>query len=169
MNRSLSKALALVAALAVMPATVSADLVPTGLPCDFTPLFSSPYPGFTPTPTMCFGAFLGNNVNQNADVLTVLNGSSTGFWTYLGTTNANETSGPFSSVPGASSGTVVFDLPGIYGSFWLALKAANAFSLYYFGNLALVALAGVEFVTDGVSLERRRDATRPVPRLPLRR
>ena len=153
MRLSLSKVLLLVTALAIMPATAQAeDILTPAVPTLSCTAGGSP--GFTPTYFACSGAWAGNNMNQQTDVLAQIMADWGGIWSFVGTTNEGETSGPFLQVDGATSGYVKFDLP-ITGSFILALKAANQFSLYYFKNV--VDLAEVEFSTAGVALNAQFD------------
>jgi hypothetical protein len=107
----------------------------------------------------CSGAWDGNNNNQLIDVLAELNNSFNdevginGAWTYMGTTNATETSGPFSSVPGATSGTLTFDTAQ-KGWFALALKADGKFSLYLFDG-GQAGITNIPFITGGVALNNQ--------------
>lgn len=125
----------------------------------------------------CSGAWSGNDVNQKTDVLAQLatDFGGIGLWSYAGTTNAGETSGPFASVPSATSGYLGFDSPET-GVFAVALKGGNAFSLYLFDG-GDNGLSGIDFVTFGTafnsnerpqalshaSLYRFQGATPPVP------
>jgi hypothetical protein len=96
----------------------------------------------------CFGAFVGNNKNQQADVLAQL-AAFGGTWSALGSSD-DASFGPFTSNPGGTSGTLTFDNL-ITGPFVLAIKAGNAFSLYYFLNGG-AGLSSVNFTTAGVAI-----------------
>jgi hypothetical protein len=104
----------------------------------------------------CSGAWDGNNVNKMGDVLAELNNSFSdevginGAWTYIGTTDAGETDGPFSSVPSTTSGMLTFDTAQ-KGWFALALKADGKFSLYLFDG-GQTGITSIPFITDGVAL-----------------
>lgn len=106
----------------------------------------------------CSGSWDGNDVNQQAGVLATLASAfasftgSTGTWSYLGTTKAGESSGPFSSVPGAMTGTLTLDAP-IQGHFAIALKSSTNFSLYLYEG-GLNGLGNVPFTTVGTSINR---------------
>lgn len=98
--------------------------------------------------TSCAGAFLGNNKNQAVDVLAQLT-SFGGTWSLLGSSD-DANNGPFTSNPAGITGTLTFDNI-ITGPFVLAVKAGNAFSLYYFLNGG-AGVASVVYTTAGVSI-----------------
>lgn len=132
MRNFLSKIVILAAALALMPATAKADdPVYVGDPSCFAGSVAY-YPGGSPGFTWCWGNFEGNNLHFNDYIAASLLGPSyPGTWTVTGTTNAGETTGPFSDVPGTPSGILTFKT-AVFGQFAVALKAANYWSLYYF-------------------------------------
>jgi hypothetical protein len=105
----------------------------------------------------CSGAWGGNNVNQESDVLAQLvtdfNGTvgAAAVWTYVGSTNAGiGTSGPFDSVPADPSGTLTFDAP-VTGYFAVTLKAGNQFSLYLFDG-GIAGISSIDFTTLGTAV-----------------
>lgn len=108
----------------------------------------------------CSGSWDGNNVNQTAAVLSELATSFLSFtgpggtWSYAGTTNAGQTSGPFSSVPAQPTGTLVLDNP-VQGFFAIALKSSTNFSLYLY-NGGVTGISSLPFTTYGTSLNRNR-------------
>ena len=111
-----------------------------------------------PDALACSGSWTGNDVNQRAAVLSRVGIDfqsyvGAGLWTYLGTTNAGSTSGPFGYVPGTITGALTFDNP-ITGFFALALKSSTNFSLYLF-NGGAGGLSGIDFTTIGTSLNKR--------------
>jgi hypothetical protein len=138
-----------------LPTAAQAQLTPTGLACDYMVTLSA----FNPDAAACLGAYLGNNVNQEADVLAAIQAAWSGFGftpaTYLGTTDEGQTSGPFSSVPSGSSGTLAFDTP-LTGNYVLALKTSNAFSLYLFTGL--VNQASLFYTTSGTAQNKKGTA-----------
>ena len=105
----------------------------------------------------CSGAWDGNDLNQTADVLAQLNldfadevGVS-GLWNYVGSTNAGDSVGPFSSVPvESSSGTLSFDSV-VKGYFVVALKSGTNFSFYLFDG-GMDGVSSINFTTRGTSL-----------------
>lgn len=104
----------------------------------------------------CSGAWDGNNVNQEADVLAQLaldfgdDIGMAGDWSYLGTTDAGLTDGPFSSVPVDRAGTLSFDA-AVTGYFVVALKSSTNFSFYLFDG-GDAGLSSVAFTTRGTAL-----------------
>ena len=105
----------------------------------------------TPPYVACSGAFEGNDTPQTADILGELaNLSGTDGWFAVGKSDAAN-SGPFVSNPGTNSGTLTFDTP-ITGQFALSLKAANAFSLFYYNTN--VPVTDIAFDTLGVSVNQ---------------
>ena len=83
----------------------------------------------TPGATACSGAWAGNDKNQTADVLTELGVLSAGTWAYVGSSDTATTFGPFTGNPESNNGTLTLDGP-ISGTFAIALKGGNEFSLY---------------------------------------
>lgn len=150
MNLKPIKMLIVAAGLAALATGAQAALNPTGLDCDNEGAVASM------GALDCSGAWMGNNVNQQSAVLAQLDVDFAdvvgdgGIWSYLGTTNAGETSGPFSSVPGATSGSLSFDTP-ITGYFAVALKTASDFSLYLFDG-GMSGVSSIDFTTIGASL-----------------
>jgi hypothetical protein len=152
MLKSLLRAVLLVAVVSAMTfSPVSADppptvLTSTGLACEY----ASGYPGFTPTPIACSGAWLGNNLNQTALVQAEIESLWGTGWTRLGTTNTNDANGPFKMYgDDINDGTLELKTP-FTGMFILILKTAKAYSIYNLG--AVTGLTTIDFVTDGVSL-----------------
>ncbi len=145
----------LVATLAAIPGVAQGQLV-SGQP----PVCSAGYP-FSPVPTACTGAWLGNNTGSEAALTNVLNqmkadwgglGYGIDSWTLandLGTTNAGQVTGPFTVVPGANSGTIQFASP-FTGTFVLILKAADKFSMYLYANASGVSY--IDYNTLGVDV-----------------
>lgn len=104
-----------------------------------------------PAYTACAGAFAGNDANQQADVLAELEDlSGTSGWFFVGKSD-DAGFGPFTSNPETNTGTLTFD-SAISGPFALSLKAANAFSLFFF-DLAQ-PVSEIDFNTLGVSVNR---------------
>jgi hypothetical protein len=135
-------------AVAVLPVAADAQLVRVDPDC----LYAPNYPGFTPMPAACSGAWDGNDQNQMTDVKNQIEADWGTGWTYAGKTNAGQNTGPFSVVPGTTSGTIKFHNP-FTGHFILILKASNQFSMYRFDNV--VALSEVKFSTLGTSLNKQ--------------
>ena len=111
-----------------------------------------------PDALACSGSWTGNDVNQRAAVLSRVGIDfqsfvGPGFWSYVGTTDAGRTSGPFSSVPGTATGALTFDSP-ITGFFALALKSSTNFSIYLF-NGGVAGLSSIDFTTIGTSRNKR--------------
>jgi len=109
----------------------------------------------SPAYTSCSGAFVGNDKNQQTDVLaaiTSLTGGRTG--TFLGSSD-DANFGPFTSNPETTSGTLSFD-SALSGGYVLSLKAANNFSLYYFANLTNVS--SLTFDTLGTAANQNGQA-----------
>lgn len=130
-------------ALAAMtPSLASAQLVEISPNCEVAVM--------TPTYAMCGGAFSGND--GTTDVMTYI-ATQFGLTDVVnaGKSDAGD-SGPFTSNPGGSSGTLYFAVP-INGSFVLSLKAGSNFSLYLFEGVT--NLTSVDFSTTGVNLPNR--------------
>ena len=119
MFKATLQALALTAVLAAAPA--QAQLTPNGA-VDCSASLVTDNLANNPTFTDCAGAFTGNNKNQQADVLATISDE-------FGLTIQS-----ISEVSGSAGTSGSFDLSAISGSFVLALKAGNAFSLYAFSN-----------------------------------
>ncbi|MCU0619261.1 MAG: PEP-CTERM sorting domain-containing protein [Gemmatimonadaceae bacterium] len=112
----------------------------------------------------CSGSWRGNVAPQAADVRsqiasdwgTLLGITTSASVTYVGTTDAGSGSGPFAAFANSNAGTLTFDTPQT-GFFVVALKGANAFSLYLFdGRDAAIgsfrfAMSGVEVNNPGLS------------------
>lgn len=111
-----------------------------------------------PDALACSGSWTGNDVNQRAAVLSRVGMDfqsyvGLGLWSYVGTTDAGRTSGPFSSVPGTVTGALTFDSP-MTGFFAIALKSSTNFSIYLFDG-GVGGLSGIDFTTIGTSMNRR--------------
>lgn len=138
-----------VAALALSLVGVTgaeAQLTSVNPSCTFSVL--DPAPNGSPA---CTGSWAGNNVNQQSDVLAHILATWGVNATYQGTTDAGMTGGPFSNVDGSATGSVTFNTP-LSGTFILALKAANQFSLYFYGNASNIGT--IEYTTNGVAVNR---------------
>ena len=132
---------ALALALAASPA--SAALTSTGL---------SGGAGMTsPSFLACSGAWEGTNMNQEADVAAVLAGWGTGF-DFVGSSDASG-NGPFTGNPNGNTGTLTFD-QAVAGTFAIALKAGNAFSLYLFDG-GQAGITSIDYNTLGVQVNRK--------------
>jgi hypothetical protein len=80
----------------------------------------------------CAGAFdKVNDANSSGAMASYFstNFGSYGPWSPLGTTDAGASTGPFSSVPGSTSGTLVFDNL-LYGYLGIVLKGADQIAIY---------------------------------------
>lgn len=151
MHQSLSKFLAIAAALALIPATAAADLEDGVVSCSVGLTYFTPQPGgIVP---VCLGSFKGNNLNQEADVFAAMAAAGWGTnWYDMGTTNAGVDQGPFNFYPTQQpSGTLTLKTPfTTLVPFVLALKAGDYFSLYYYGDY-VPTLTGISYSTAGVS------------------
>jgi hypothetical protein len=108
----------------------------------------------TPDALDCSGAWAGNNLNQQANVLAQLQADFGGAtWAYVGTSAGPVASGPFLSAGLGSTGTVNFTSP-IYGLFAMALKASNEFSLYLFDG-GQAGLSSITYTTIGSAINVR--------------
>lgn len=107
---------------------------------------------FNPDATACAGAFSGNDAQQVGSVLGEISAQGWGSMSYLGTTDAGYTNGPFSSVPGTSTGILVLNAP-LTGNYVLSLKVANQFSLYYFAGLTNVTQ--IDYYTLGSAVNEK--------------
>jgi hypothetical protein len=120
-----------------------------------TPCASSTLTQFNPDAVACFGAAIGpNGVPSFPSILTsqFLAYVGAGGWTYEGTTNAGQASGPFAYVPATFSGVMLFDSP-LSGIFAIALQSSTHFSIYLFNSA--VNVAGIDFTTIGTSLVKQ--------------
>ncbi|MGE0158935.1 MAG: PEP-CTERM sorting domain-containing protein [Gemmatimonadales bacterium] len=117
------------------PKAAESQLTPVDPACDYTVWLIDTMEIFNPNPTACAGAFAGNDVQQVSGILSEIanQGWGTGA-SYLGTTDAGQTSGPFSYVGDGVLGVLTFDSP-LTGDYVVALKASRSFSLYYFAGL----------------------------------
>jgi len=132
----------------LLPTTTQAQLVGVSPDCGDGTVMA--YPGAY-SYTDCSGAWDGNNSNQQGDVLAYINANWESDWTmdnYVGKGEADPGPyGPFTYVPGGTSGTL--DFPTSYtGSFVLILKGSNAFSMYYFQDRTI---SGFEYDMAGVN------------------
>jgi hypothetical protein len=109
-----------------------AALTATGVPCNGHGTAMPSQPGYLD----CSGSWLGNNLNQEPDVLTQI---QTDFGLVMMTSFGDVTEG--NNTP---SGTLTFALQS--GPFVLALKAGNAFSLFEFAS----GISSVHYDTLGV-------------------
>lgn len=95
------------------------------------------------------GAYSGNDKPAAAlDLLNVDDIFGLGLAFSLAGSSDDAAAGPFSDNPEDTAGLLTFDA-AITDPFVIALKAGNAFSLYYFAN-SLGGVSGLSFVTDGV-------------------
>jgi hypothetical protein len=135
--------LAAITAVTLSAAPASAQLVPSGHSCSFggaVTLMGA---------LGCRGAYVGNDANQQADVLQVILQDAGVPYVWLGKSD-DANNGPFTSNPGGTSGTLTFDSP-ITGFFVVSLKAGNFFSLYGFNGSNT---SSVSFTTIGVALNQ---------------
>jgi len=107
----------------------------------------------TPDAIACSGAWSGNNLNQQADVLAQLAADFGSTWAYAGTSAGAVASGPFQSAGLGSTGTINFSGP-IYGLFAMALKASNEFSLYLFDG-GTSGVSSITYTTIGSAVNVR--------------
>jgi hypothetical protein len=155
------KCLKSLSVLGVVLATSYAGLAQAALTSASPPLCTASNALNYMSAVACSGAWDDNNLNQKIGVLAELAASFNdevginGAWTYIGTTNATETSGPFGSVPGETSGTLTFDTAQ-KGWFALALKADGKFSLYLFDG-GQAGIINIPFITNGVALNNSGD------------
>lgn len=144
-----------VAALVAVPtASMQAQLTPGPTACTN----GSALTAMNPDAIACSGDWTGNDVNQMTAVLARMGVDFRSFvggtaWTYLGTTDAGSTAGPFRAVPGSITGTLSLDNP-IQGFFAIALKSSTNFSIYLF-NGGPSGLSSVDFTTIGTSLNKK--------------
>jgi len=90
--------------------------------------------------TASSGSWVGNNKNQDADVYAELfNLSGITGWLEI-----KDVSGP-----AGTSGSFAIS-PSVSGPFAIALKAANAFSLYYY-DASVTNVSSLSFITNGVA------------------
>jgi len=124
------------------------ELTPTGHSCDWTA--DALFPGMTPTPLTCWGAYMANPEFYEDEIRFLLNERDAGDWSIAGKYDGGEPVSPFG--PGTqvnqSSGLITFN-PSFTGTFVLILKSATAFSIYYFGYVD--GLPEVWYVTNGVN------------------
>jgi hypothetical protein len=132
---TLAGALAAAVVVVATPAAHAA-LVGTGVACDGQGTGMTSQPGFL----ACSGSWSGNNSNQNADVLAQIQAD----WGLTGLTSVDITGGN-----SGSSGTLSF--ANQTGTFVIALKAGDAFSLYEFsGTTESGNISSINFDTLGV-------------------
>ena len=146
MTFSLTKTLAAGALAAAFAAPASA-LTATGVLCS---------DGTTsPSFVSCSGAWEGNNLGNAAKLAEVQAQILADFGSSYSLVGSSDGagSGPFISNPGGSSGTLTFD-SAVTGSFVVALKAANEFSLYLF-NGGSAGISSIDYSTLGVSVNRQ--------------
>lgn len=130
MRIPLFKWILVVAAVAITPAAALAD-PPTPTLTGHSCWNGNLTVGVTPY-THCWGQYSGND--SEAFLLSILTTdpvTSSYAWTYIGQTEEGKTSGPFSQVPGSTSGVLKFDA-AITGPFVVSLKGSPGFSFYFF-------------------------------------
>ena len=135
---------AIVASAALLaPQAASAQLTLTGLSCNNAGAVA--FMGAT----SCSGAYVGNDKNQN--LTAALSAFGAGTLVERGASD-DANNGPFTGNVGTTSGTLTFE--GLLtGEFVVAIKTADAFSLYYFLN-AGPGVNSINFTTIGTSLNR---------------
>lgn len=139
---------ALAAVSMTLPSGAAAQLTRVSLDCDYLVGTTSVLSLFNPDAADCAGAFAGNDDDPTAIINQIaLEGWGTA--SFLGKTDAGQTSGPFSIVPGSSSGSVVFDSP-LTGDYILSLKSSTSFSLYLFTGL--VNQSSIYYTTLGTAI-----------------
>lgn len=141
MRHNLLIAAVVAGASVLAPRAASAQLTLTGLAC--TSGNSLAFMGAT----SCSGAFVGNNKNQ--DLTAALAAFGAGTLVDRGASD-DANGGPFTGNVSGTTGTLTFDML-LTGKFVIAVKAGNAFSLYYFLN-AGPGVTSVQFTTAGTSL-----------------
>jgi hypothetical protein len=119
-------------ACTLLGASAQAALTSTGVACDAQSTGMTSLPGYLD----CAGSFSGNNLNQQADVLSTIQSDFglSGLVSVTDITGGN----------GGASGTLSFALQS--GPFVISLKAGNAFSLYEFSG----GPSSIHFDTKGV-------------------
>jgi hypothetical protein len=132
-------------AVVSFPNTAEAQLVGTGHSCQYQVALSA----FDPDAFACLGAFEGNNVGTLAIENAVRDTIIAAGW---GTPSAGVTTNVNTD---DASGQLTFN-PGLTGDYILALKSANAFSLYRFVNLSNQTF--INWTTQGVSLNNSQKA-----------
>lgn len=148
-------------AFLLAPSNVSADIgpLPTGIQCENGNVFAytSPYPGTTQVKyDACVGAYSGNN-EPPSYAISIINDATYGFgldWTvednYAGKNEDGGVQEIFDPATSNFGTTGELWLKNRYsGAFILALKASNAFSLYYWENLP--AIYGFKYDLTGVN------------------
>ena len=140
---------ALVVSLAMLaPRGAEAQLVPSTPDCDYWMTVQATYGAFNPPPTGCLGSYVGNDKNFISEIEAAI-ANEWGVASYLGSTDAGSTAGPFSLVGSGYSGTIEFDMP-LTGDYVFVLKAGEQFSLYYFSGLT--GLTSLAYTTSGTAL-----------------
>lgn len=104
----------------------------------------------------CTGAYVGDEIALQPQVLAQIKQDFSGIvgnidWVFAGKTDAGSSSGPFSSVPVSSSGTLTLDTPAT-GYFAVGLQAGNQFSVYLF-NGGVNGISSLQFTTTGTAFE----------------
>jgi hypothetical protein len=119
----------------------------------------------TPGATACSGAWAGNDSNQQDDVLAELDNLSAGMWTFVGKSD-EANGGPFTGNPEFNTGTLTLDGP-ISGTFAIALKGGNEFSLYVWENVmdvnAVLFTMGGQSALSHASLYQAEIIPGPIP------
>ncbi len=156
-SAALALMLTAVASLAA-PAPSSAQLVPTGHPCDYTVGLDNALTLFDPDAADCLGAYEGNSTQHVDDILDIIESEwGLGDAEYLGS-NDSAGNGPFSNFPEGGTGTLNFDTP-LNGDYVLVLKTSTSFSLYLFEDL--VDVASIYYTDWGVSVNCNRNGCSP--------
>ncbi len=148
----------LIAVLTLVLSSFLAHSVLIVSPGDQTPLCSDSTISNVASGTYvgCTGAFAGNDSNQQASVAIALDAFSnlfgaTGTWGYDPSDKSDSAgNGVFTSNPGTNAGTLMFD-NAVEGLFAVALKAGNAYSLFFFEG-DNIGISSFDFTTDGVSV-----------------
>jgi hypothetical protein len=132
MRFPVSKWILVVAAVAITPTAALADPPTptlTGYPCST----GSVTIGVTPYSTYCWGIYSGND--SDSFLLALLNAESPASafapWTFVGKGEAGGGSGPFTVVPGSTSGVLKFNTP-VMSPFAISLKGGTEFSVHFF-------------------------------------
>lgn len=112
---------------------------------------------FSPSATAAAGAFGENDAQGggsvgetrlNGDVFGLVDGSIV--WDYVGTTNENQSSGPFGNFGvDVNDGTLTFNLAQD-GPFVVSLKSAT-FTSYYFFDASFTGVTSLDFLTVGTA------------------
>jgi hypothetical protein len=113
-----------------------------------------------PDAIACSGAWRGSDIGNAVRLAASLTQIQSDFfsfvgsgnWSYLGTTNAGQNSGPFTSVPNSTTGTLDFASP-ITGFFAVSLRASDQFRFYLFKGHES-GISSLAFTTIGTGVTR---------------